>query len=151
MDRNLTALLRKKQKQAAANGTIDWDDRRDKYLAAVEELYRQIESVLAEPIRQKSVTVQRHPKQLTENYLGTYKADDLCLVIGSEQVRFSPRGRNIAGAAGRVDVVGERGEAVLIAREDASWHFVQSRQPTLTTVPFDESALAEVLQLVMRE
>jgi hypothetical protein len=107
--------------------------------------------MLVEPISQKSLTLHRRPKQLTENYIGTYSADDLILVIGEEQVRFSPRGRNIVGAAGRVDVIGERGEATLIVQPDSQWGFVQTRQPTLRVVPLDESTLAEVLQLVMRD
>ncbi len=55
------------------------------------------------------------------------------------------------GAAGRVDVIGERGEATLIVQPDSQWGFVQTRQPTLRVVPLDESTLAEVLQLVMRD
>ena len=71
---------------------------------------------------------------------------------GDEQVRFSPVGRNIAGASGRVDVLGERGAPeVLIVQPDGRWSFVQSRQPTLKVTPFDESSLTEVLKRVMRE
>jgi hypothetical protein len=152
MDQNLTEILQKKQKQSAAGTGIDWDDRRNKYLAALDALYHQIETILAEPIAQKTVVSQRRPKELSENYIGTYKIDDLILVIGDEQVRFSPRGRNIAGASGRVDVLGERGEPeVLIVQPDGRWSFVQTRQPTLKVVPFDESSLAEVLKRVMKE
>jgi hypothetical protein len=149
MNQKLADLFRKKKTQLEA---IDWDERRDKYLDDVKHLYDQIEKMLAEPIGQKSVRLQRRPKQLTENYIGTYSVDDLILVIGNEQVRFSPRGRNIAGAAGRVDVVGERGEVALIVQpDDSRWGFVQTRQPKLCIVTLDESTLAEILQLVMRD
>ncbi len=151
MNQALNDFFQKKQKQVATGADIDWDSRRNEYLAAVQELYQRIESMLAEPIGQKSLTLHRRPKQLTENYIGTYSADDLILVIGEEQVRFSPRGRNIVGAAGRVDVIGERGEASLIVQPDSQWGFVQTRQPMLRVVPLDESTLAEVLQLVMRD
>ena len=151
MNQNLTDLLQKKQNQSAVGGAINWDDRRDKYLAAVQDLYQRIEAMLAEPIAQKTVALQRRAKQLTESFIGTYTVEDLILVIGDEQVRFSPQGRNIAGAAGRVDVVGERNEAMLILQFDSKWAFVQTREPTLSTAPFDESTFAEVLQLVMRD
>ena len=151
MDQNLTDLFQKKQKKTETGAGIDWDDHRNKYLAAVRQLYQQIETILAEPIGEKTVTLQRRPKQLTENYIGTYSADDLILVVGDEQVRFSPRGRNIVGAAGRVDVVGERGEAILILQPDSQWGFVQARQPVLRVAPFNDSTLAEVLRLVMRD
>jgi hypothetical protein len=150
MDKRLNELLQKKQKQAGAGEEIDWDDRRSKYINAVMSLYEQIETELAEPIAEKTVTLHRRSKTLTENYIGTYAVEDLILVIGSEQVRFSPRGRNIVGAAGRVDVIGERNEATLILQPDSKWAFVQTRQPILQTLPFDGSTLAEVLQLVMR-
>lgn len=148
MNPNLADFLSKKQKPSDA---IDWDERRNTYLAAVAELYRQIETLLAEPIQQKTIKLQRRPKNLTENYIGTYSVDDLILVIGGEQVRFSPRGRNIAGAAGRVDVVGERGEEALIVQSDSHWGVVQTRQPKLCVAPFDESTLTEILQRVMRD
>jgi len=151
MNQNLTDLFQKKQNQAAVAGGIDWDERRRKYVAAVEDLYQQIEKILAEPIAKQTVKLARRKKDLTENYIGTYAVDDLLLVIGDEQVRFSPRGRNIVGSSGRVDVQGERGEGILIVQADARWRFVQSRQPTLKVVDFNESSLAEVLQLVMRD
>ena len=150
MNQRLTELLEKKQREASGSPVIDWDSRRNEYLAAVDNLYRQVEQILAEPLRSKTVSLQRREKQLTENYIGTYAVDDLILLVGNEQVRFSPRGRNIVGAAGRVDVVGERGEAALIVQPDTCWGFVQARQPELLVVPLDESTLAEVLQIVMR-
>lgn len=151
MNQNLTELFNKKQQRAGLGTDINWDERRDRYLAAVRDLYEQIKTMLAEPLGQKKLTLQQRPKDLTESYIGTYSVNDLVLVVGDEQVRFSPRGRNIVGAAGRVDVIGERGEATLIVQPDSRWGFVQTRQPTLHVVPFDESTLAEVLQLVMRD
>jgi hypothetical protein len=151
MDQQLADLVQKKQKQSSAAQSIDWDERRDNYVAAVNALYQQIEAMLAEAIAQKAVMLQKREKQLTENYVGTYAVDDLILLIGDEQVRFSPRGRNIVAAEGRVDVVGERGEAILILQGDSQWGFVQSRQPKVTVVPFNETTLAEVLRLIMRE
>jgi hypothetical protein len=142
---------KKKQARPGAGTAIDWDDRRDKYLAAVEGLYREIEAIFAQPIRRGEVTVQKRPKQLSESYIGTYSVNDLILLIDDEQVRFSPVGRNIAGASGRVDVIGERGGATLILQPDSRWGFVQTRQPTLRVVAFNESTLTEVLQIVMRD
>ena len=150
MNRSLAEILEKKQKQARGGG-INWDERRDRFIAAVDDLYRQIERMLADAIAKKTVAVQRRAKDLSEAHIGNYKVDDLILLIGDEQVRFSPRGRNVGNFAGRVDVLGERGEASLLVQTDGRWGFVQTRQPTLRVVPLDESSLAEVLELVMRE
>lgn len=130
---------------------LNWDDRRDKYLAAVNGLYHQIEAILADPLVKNAVSLHRRPKLLTENYTGTYSVDDLTLLIGPEQVRFSPAGRNIAGAAGRVDVIGERGEATLLLQPGSRWGFLETRQPTMRVVPFDDAALAQVLHRVTRD
>jgi hypothetical protein len=151
MNQNLAEILEKKQKQAAGGKGVNWDERRDSFIAAVDDLYRQIERMLADAIAKKTVTLQRRAKDLSENYIGTYKIDDLILLIGDEQVRLSPRGRNVGNFAGRVDVLGERGEASLLVQADGRWGFVQTRQPTLKLAPLDESSLAEVLQLVMKE
>ena len=150
MNQSLSDLFQNKKQHVQGSG-VDWDDRRDKYLAAVGDLYDQLEKMLAEPIAKQTVTLHRRKKELTESYLGTYSVEDLILLIGEEQVRFSPRGRNIAGASGRVDVLGERGEEVLIVQPDSRWGFVQSRHPTLKVVAFDETTLAEVLKRVMKD
>jgi hypothetical protein len=151
MDQKLADILRRKQKQASDGDTIDWDERRDAYISAVKQLYDQIEEVLAEPIKQRAVKAYRRDKPLSETYLGTYAVPDLVLTIGDEQVRFSPQGRNVVGAKGRVDVIGGQGEAKLILQDNDQWGFVQTTHPKLHVLPLDEPVLAEVLQLVMRD
>jgi hypothetical protein len=151
MNQNLSDLLRKKKAESTKTGAIDWDDRRKRYLLAVADLYRQIETIFSEPIADRTISIVRRPKNLTETYLGTYSVDDLLLLIGDEQVLFSPRGRNIVGADGRVDVVGERDEAALVHLPDSGWNVLQSRQPRVTMAPFDEAALADLLTQVTRD
>ncbi len=149
MDQKLADLLEKKRRQSTAAASVDWDERRDEYLRAVSDLYTRIEEMLAGPIGDGAVAVQRRSKNLTENYIGTYAVDDLVLSFGDERVRFSPRGRNILGAEGRIDVVGDRGEATLILR-GADWLFLQARQPELRVAPLNESVFADMLNVVMR-
>ncbi|QEH38375.1 hypothetical protein OJF2_69760 [Aquisphaera giovannonii] len=150
MDQKLKDLVRRKQKQSEGGPKIDWDERRDTYLKAVHDLYSRIEEVLAEPIEDHTVHRRRSSKDLTEDFIGTYAVDDLILWFGDEQVRFSPRGRNILGAEGRVDVIGERGVAHLIF-DGATWRVIQSRQPTLRTAPLDEGVIADMFNSVMRD
>lgn len=152
MNQNLTDLVARKQKEAhPPQPHIDWDQRRNAYLDAVAALYAQIRQILAEPIAQGAIVAQTRPKQLSESFLGTYTVDDLILLLGNEQVLFSPAGRNIVGAIGRVDVLGDRAEATLIVQPGPRWSLVQSRQPTLRAVPLDESSLTEILTIVMRD
>ena len=99
MNKSLAALLEKSKSSRWMVAQVDWDDRRKKYLASVDNLYQQIETILADPLEQKMVALQRRSKQLT----------------------------------------------------DSKWEFVQTLQPQLNTVPFDDSTFPEVLQLVMRD
>ena len=149
MNQNLADIFKNKQAAASDGAKIDWDARRDEYRKAVNGLFKQIEILLEEPISKGWAALQRRAKELSENYIGTYTVDDLVLVVGDEQIRFSPRGRNIVGASGRVDVLGEHGEEILVVQDDR-WSFVQTRQPTLKLVAFDESSLADLLKRVMR-
>ena len=134
------------------NGGTDWDARREEYVGRLDALYERIGSMLAEPVRQGQAKLRREPRQLMENYLGTYDVHDLILEVGSEHVRFVPRGRNIVGAAGRVDVLGDGGDGTLIVQPDddgGRWGIVATRQPTLRVVPFEDATFAELLRGVM--
>ena len=151
MNQKLAEFLEKKHKQAQHNEEIDWDQRRDQYISAVDSLYTRIGNILGETGQLQNLAVRRRSKELTENYLGTYRIDDLLLVIGDEQVRFSPAGRNIVGASGRVDLLGDRAEATLILAPDHDWYWVASRQPELKTMRLDETTFTEILRHVMRD
>ena len=151
MNQELARFLEMKQKQAKSREAIDWDLRRDQYRQAVDSLYEQIDKILGESGQRANLVLRRRPKELTENYLGTYSIDDLILLIRDEQVRFSPCGRNVVGSTGRVDVLGDRATAILVLGLESDWYWVASRQPELKTVRLDESTLADVLRLVMRD
>ena len=144
-----TNFLSRKKQHPGRGAAIKWGERRVQYLSAVRELYRLIETSLAEPIKQKTVRLQRLSRDLTENQVGTYAVEDLLVVIGETVVRFSPRGC-YTGAAGHVDVIGDLGRAALIAQPSARWGF-QTRQPMLRVVHLDESTLADLFQLVTRD
>ncbi len=137
---------------ASGKGGIDWESRRKTYLQALQTLYTQIEQLLKGPLQNGKAKLRREKREITENYLGTYGVEDLILEVGGENVRFVPRGRNIVGAAGRVDVLGDAGDATLVVQpgEDGGrWSVVASRQPTLKIVPFDDASFAELLKTVM--
>ncbi len=124
--------------------------RRDQWIDAVERLYQKItDELLAGSIQQGLVTVTRVDKEIEEEYLGTYKVPELILDINGEKVRFSPKGRNIIGAKGRVDLVGDLDSITLILEPEGHWSIVLSRVPRHVVV-LDAITLAEVLKRVMR-
>jgi len=150
MNPTLAELVSKKQAQKLAD-PIDWSARLVKYLDAVDDLYRQIETAFQEAIAAGSVRIHKRPRAITERYIGAYTTTDLILIIGHEQVQFVPRGRMFAGTEGRVDVIGERAEAMIVFRPGSGWEIVEARQPTLRTAPFNESTFAELLRETMGE
>ena len=151
MTQNLSEFLREKKKRTDEETRgIDWNQRRQEWLDAVAQLYLIVEGFLSDPTKDGSVSTARRAKQLTESHLGTYSIEDMVLTIGDEEVIFSPKGRNIIGAQGRVDVRGETGEAMLVVQPGPRWSVVQSKVPQLKLVPFDSEAFAEMLHDITR-
>lgn len=145
----LQDFLLSRQQRAVANEN-GWKERRREWIAAVKQLYQRVtDELLARSIAQGLVTVSRVDKEITEENLGTYRVPELVLLINKETVRFSPKGRNIIGAKGRVDLVGELDTMTLVLEPGGKWNIVHSRVPR-RTVALDHKALAEALRRVMR-
>jgi hypothetical protein len=141
-------LLSRQQRQRV--NEIDWGERRRQWMDAVEQLYQQVTGeLLAESITQGLVTVSRDEKVIEEEYLGTYRVPELVLHVSGETVRFSPKGYNIIGAQGRIDLVGELDAMTLVLEPAGHWSIVLSRVPR-HVVALDGKTLAEALRRVMR-
>ncbi len=149
MTQALTEFFKEKRDRSS-EFTIDWDRRREQWIAAINSLYLRVAEFLVEPLRQKTVSLAQRPREITEDHLGTYEASDLILTVGDERVRFVPRARNVYGASGRVDVLGERGEATLVADDAGRWAVVPPGRPRPKSVPLNAETFAEVLRSVMR-
>jgi len=105
---------------------------------------------VAGPVAEELVRVGRRQKTLVEEYIGPYQVDELVLQVGDEQVVFSPKGRNIVGGSGRIDLIGEMGEKTIVLQPEEGWGIVEARTPTLKIVPLDEDSLLTALKEVMR-
>jgi hypothetical protein len=145
----LTDFLLSRQQRAPAND-IDWGERLREWIDAVERLYEKVTGeLLADSIAKSLVTVSRIEKEIQEEYLGAYRIPELILKIGGEAVRFSPKGRNIIGAKGRVDLIGELDAMTLVLEPEGQWMIVLSRAPRQVTA-LDDKTLAEALRRIMR-
>ena len=153
MSQALIEFLRDKKERADHESAgIDWASVRTDWITAVGELYR---FIVADFLRgaegQGILSLSSRPKQITEPHLGTYTVDELTLTVGDERVVFSPKGRHVVGAQGRVDVRGEEGEAALVVQNGGGWNVVLARLPQLLLVPLDDEAFGELLRAVMRK
>ena len=143
----LEKFFRKKAKRSGASNSSKI---RQQWIRSVKSLYDDIETkFLARLIKDKVVTISRRPKTLFEEALGEYSIDDLIINVGNESAEFSPKGRLIVGAQGRLDLEGERGVVTLVLNP-GGWSIVVSRAPTLRLVPVDEQSLLQAVKDVMR-
>jgi hypothetical protein len=148
---NLYQFFREKLSKSASAGTnsgIDWGRRRREMVEHLDGLYKTVEEYLAQAIQEGSVSVSYSTKQITEDYIGTYEVREMVLQVGDERVVFSPKGRNIAGVGGRVDLRGPLGERTLVV-QGGEWSIIMSRTPTPKLVPLDPDSLLTALRGVM--
>lgn len=139
----------REKKQKAKPADTDWGAKRDAWIAAVNDLFRIIENDYLQGAK-ADVEIKRRDKGVTENNVGEYRIKELVLRVGDEDVVFSPRGVNILGAMGRIDVQGDRGEATIVWQGENRWSIVISRTPTVRLVPLAVDSLAEMLRGIMR-
>src|ERR1022692_2697577 len=102
----LTEFLRSKKDQSAG-GQVDWEAKKAEWLASLEKLYARIKNLLDESIRDGTVDVVGFEADVNED-CGTYRVPQLGLTVGRDRVLFSPKGINVIGAEGRVDLRGDR-------------------------------------------
>ena len=112
---SLTDFLRQ-QKQAGrsrseAKKLSEWRD-------ALDVLFKQILSWLAEAEREKLIKISKSKVTLTEGTLSGYGAPCLILTAGAKTVKFRPKGFKIIGADGRVDMEFPNGTYMLLYLSD---------------------------------
>ena len=88
---------------------IDWNARREFWISQVDKLYSDIEEQLAEFVVAGRIKISKGTVQVSEQDIGTYFIGQLVVELGSVKVFFTPKGTNIFGASGRVDISGPRG------------------------------------------
>lgn len=140
------------RKEQEPSPEINWQAKKDKWVRSVESLYGLIQEMLRDSIASKDVMVRTFEAPVTEDFIGTYSIPALELSVGSERVEFRPKGVTVIGAAGRVDIHGERDTVTLLkdkADADSGWTIVLQRVPNLKTVQLDRDSLKYALERVM--
>jgi hypothetical protein len=148
MGQNVLRDFFREKSLKAKPSNVDWGARRDAWIAAVKDLYHRIEAEYLEGTKGE-VEILYQEKAVRENLAGDYTIPELILRVGQEEVIFSPKGTNIFGAKGRIDIRGDRGEATIMWMGDR-WSIVASRVPTLRLVDLNAESLAEALYRIMR-
>jgi hypothetical protein len=147
----LTDFIRSRHEQAG-RPEIDWQAKKDRWIRSVGELYTHVQAMLRESVESRDVTLRTFDVDVTEDFIGSYKIPVLELSVGDERVEFRPKGVNVIGAAGRVDIRGERDTVTLVkdaATGESEWNVVLQRVPHRKTAPLDSESLKYALELVM--
>jgi hypothetical protein len=153
-DDTLGEFLRRKKGESSSQD-IDWNSKKDDWKDSVEQFYRYLTTdLLKNLIDDKTIEVSEVPKQITEEYIGTYTLPELRLKIGNSQVVFSPKGVNVIGATGRIDLRGDRDTVTLIREKTSTgsshqWQMVSQRVPKVITQPLNSDSLKWALEHVM--
>ncbi len=131
-------------------GDLDWEHRKGDWIQNLHDLHELVAEWLRPAIEAKDVVPDYRSTTITEEFMGTYDAPELALVVGDETAVFSPKARNVVGGSGRVDLRGEMGEVTLVLQPGPRWSVVQQRTPTLKVIPLDQDSLLTALRSVMR-
>jgi hypothetical protein len=108
------AFVKRQQIASAEGERVDWTKERDDWLSYLNELYGQTESFLAEYIKSGEITLTYRDIELNEENIGSYRARQMILKIGRQEITMTPVGTLLIGAKGRVEVVGPAGRTRLV-------------------------------------
>lgn len=111
--REFDEFVRRQQGGSITSVQVDWDRERDEWLAHLEDLYRQVESLLGKYISSGQIRVEFRSIELNEEDLGSYKARQMILRIGRQEVDLVPAGTRFIGFKGLVEVNGSAGKSTL--------------------------------------
>lgn len=128
---NLQMLVSQHQAKAAqmAAQSVDWSQRKHKWLTVLEQLMHQLRTSLADAGVPSAQMVTTH-HHLTEEALGDYDAPGLEAKIGAAKIQFVPIASVIIGGYGRVDAIGPQGEVKLIAVDSQAFHDPEDHTPS---------------------
>jgi hypothetical protein len=105
---NLEDFLKKK-KEKIQQKEIDWGKIKQNWLLKIDELYSQIEEWLTPLKERELLKIDYEQVMKTEEYIGLYETKKMYIEFPDQKVTLEPIGRNIIGAAGRIDMTGKNG------------------------------------------
>ncbi|PWE13036.1 hypothetical protein [Alcaligenes faecalis] len=96
------------------------EQEKELWINKLAELYSLVNKSLEDYVNSGDVRITRSPVTLHEEQIGSYRVDQLEILIGRQVVRLKPIGTFLIGARGRVDMVGPRGSVRFVIVPPAS-------------------------------
>lgn len=109
-----------KSQQNMKNEPIDWELKKEEWVKDIEVLLNQIKGYFEK--YKDNVSLEEQILSINEEYLGIYATKKLIIKFNNDTVTFTPIGRNIIGAKGRIDMEGKAGKVkfVLVGEHSSS-------------------------------
>lgn len=101
-----------KSQQNTQDKTIDWELKKEEWIKEIDTFLEQIKSYFEK--YRDSVVIHEQSLTINEEYLGAYEIKKLIVKFNNDTVTFTPIGRNIIGAKGRVDMEGKAGKVKFV-------------------------------------
>lgn len=107
--KDLRAFINAKKQNAVDEEKIDWGKHKDEWLQSLNKIYGQIESWLNDLEDSDVISFGYKNKEINEEHIGIYNANNMIIKIASEQILLEPIGTLLIGAKGRIDMKGKNG------------------------------------------
>jgi hypothetical protein len=105
----------KRQQDGAVDGDkVDWQHEREEWLTKLDQLYGIIEGLLSHYTSSGQIGIRYKFIDLNEEDIGSYRARQMMLRIGRQEVDLVPAGTRFIGFKGYVDVTGSAGKSSLV-------------------------------------
>ena len=115
---SLEDFLRLKKAESESKGkNIDWENKKQIWLTSLQKLYNTVNIWLNSSIKKGFVEISVENHELREDYIGSYSVKNMTIKVGFEVVFLKPKGMIVLNAAGRVDLIGEHGNIMLLLLE----------------------------------
>lgn len=93
----------------------NWANKKEIWLNSLDKLYMAIKDYL-KPYESK-IKIDEQEILINEEYIGEYPAKKLSIQLGKDTVTLTPKGTNLIGASGRVDMNSSHGTIKLVLIE----------------------------------
>jgi hypothetical protein len=152
-------LRRKNEESESKRKAIDWEGRKQQWLAWVDKLYREINDWLNPLKCDGIVKINYENTTLNEDYLGSYPVKSMTIKVGAEYVSLKPKGIVLVNSWGRVDMMGDDGSIMLILIETEDdiqvtpklqWH-IAVRTPEMKYWQLTKDSFTDALKQVMQK
>lgn len=111
---------------------IDWQVQKNQWLGYLDALYRDIRGYL-EPYKDK-IILNEQDITINEEYIGEYPAKKLFIQLGKDTITLTPKGTNLIGVSGRVDMNSRYGtiKLVLVGKDKKNPYILGNMPETIS-------------------